>query len=142
MARTASSINSEVFTRLNHVERDMAAMAIQLESTNQILARLESGQEQLSESIAQRQRANWPVILTAAGSFLTLLVFYTGMVSGPIAERQRLHKEFFQMQLNSLSDRTMRNEERLHERIDNATADRFTRTDFERWLDRNEGAGR
>ena len=138
----------EVFRRLATVEREMATIVTTIGGVSEAISRIERHQEALAHRQANQGKANWPVVITAAGAVLTLLVFYTGMVSGPIAERQTLTSQFLQKQITDLHGRMDRHSEADLERsrelaaeIKKATADRFTRSDFDRYLDRQAARG-
>lgn len=138
----------EVFRRLATVEREMATIVTTIGGVSEAINRIERHQEALAHRQASQGKANWPVVITAAGAVLTLLVFYTGMVSGPIAERQTLTSQFLQKQITDLHQRmdrlTVASAERdqdMSAKIEKATADRFTRSDFDRYLDRQAARG-
>lgn len=129
--------DKEVQGRLATVEREVATIVTSMDALGRSLNRLESGQTELTRTLTNRAKANWPVVITAAGAFLTLLVFYTGMVSGPIAERLTLTSQFTQEQIDDINDDILRIEQRQEAargEIKSATDDRFRRADFESWL--------
>lgn len=86
---------SQVYDRLTRVERDLTAIATSFEAVGHSLSRLESTQHELARTVNNRGRTDWAVVGTLAGTVAAVLVFYTSLVTTPLAQEQvRLRDDF------------------------------------------------
>lgn len=85
----------QIYERLTRVERDLTAIATSFDAIHGSLNRLESTQLELGRVVNNRGRTDWAVVGTVGGAVAAILVFYTSLVTNPLAlEQSRLRDDF------------------------------------------------
>lgn len=115
---------SQFDKRLNALERDLTALTTTTRGLGDLMARIETQQQNIARQVTIERQTNWPVLATMFAGFATVLVFYTSLVTAPITER-----------LNMTRGQIEREIDMVNERIAISTADRFTRADHDQYAD-------
>lgn len=118
--------------RLGKLERDVTRLATSFSSVNNSLERIERSQAHLDHILETRGRTNWGVVATLAGAVAALLVFYTSMVTNPIAHDVTEAKAAWQRELALVRETyeiRLAGIENDLDRVRGNTLDRYSRTD-------------
>lgn len=130
-----------VFDRVAKVERDLTHINTAFAGISASLERLERNQGELAKVVNNRGRTDWAVVATLGGGVAALLVFYTGLVTEPIAREQiqqqddyrhelAMVREFYDARIVAIED----NIDRLETAIDTRTQERYTKSDHREFV--------